>query len=527
MGSGRPRRHKIAGRRGSAGQGVAAVGQRVDQAVGDQAVQRALPLHAARPRPGPAPACGTGPAAARSTSSSRPRTWRSVPVKRCGRARGPGVRGGAGAQPGALPASGHSGQRGRAGRADQRAQLHQRDAEARGARPARRAAASATAARSRAVAGGPGSPCPSDAAGHDPAHVRVDHRHPLPERERRDGPRGVRADAGQRRAAPRRRAGTSPPKSSRMRHRAGVQAQRPARVAELAPHPHRLARRGGGQRGRRRPALEPRGVHGPHPATGVCCSMISLTSTAQGPASGRRHGRSRAAAPYHSSTGPARSATAGGRGISGIVARGRRASARPAQVQTLAWPRHVSSRWLAAPVGVLAPPAHPVRLRRAAGRADRADRERDDSGTNGSANAGGVVAVRRARRRSPRTSHGPDDARDDARASSSTRPATSSARVHLRTRPPAPCVTSSLQLKAVAGKSTYHVGDKPMLQLQVTNTGTRRACRTSPTGRSSCASTTASPGCGAATTARSSPGTTDAHADPAGARCGCRSSGPG
>src|SRR3954452_14011360 len=35
-------------------------------------------------------------------------------------------------------------------------------------------------------------------------------------------------------------------------------------------------------------------------ATGVCCSMTSLTSTAQASTSGRRHGRSRAAVAYQS-----------------------------------------------------------------------------------------------------------------------------------------------------------------------------------------------------------------------------------
>src|SRR3954465_6426212 len=35
-------------------------------------------------------------------------------------------------------------------------------------------------------------------------------------------------------------------------------------------------------------------------ATGVCCSMTSLTSTAQASTSGRRHGRARAAAAYQS-----------------------------------------------------------------------------------------------------------------------------------------------------------------------------------------------------------------------------------
>ena len=53
-----------------------------------------------------------------------------------------------------------------------------------------------------------------------------------------------------------------------------------------------------------------------------------------------------------------------------------------------------------------------------------------------------------------------------------------------------------------------------------------RACRISPTRRSSCASTTASRGSGAATTARCWPGTTTSPCCPA-RRCGSRSSGPG
>ena len=40
-------------------------------------------------------------------------------------------------------------------------------------------------------------------------------------------------------------------------------------------------------------------------ATGVCCSMISLTSTAQGVAPGARQGRSRALRAYQASTGSA------------------------------------------------------------------------------------------------------------------------------------------------------------------------------------------------------------------------------
>lgn len=36
---------------------------------------------------------------------------------------------------------------------------------------------------------------------------------------------------------------------------------------------------------------------------------------------------------------------------------------------------------------------------------------------------------------------------------------------------PQPCLASQLSISAVAGQSTYHVGDEPLLELQVTNTG--------------------------------------------------------
>jgi hypothetical protein len=36
---------------------------------------------------------------------------------------------------------------------------------------------------------------------------------------------------------------------------------------------------------------------------------------------------------------------------------------------------------------------------------------------------------------------------------------------------PQPCLASQLSIAAVAGQSTYHVGDEPLLELQVTNTG--------------------------------------------------------
>jgi hypothetical protein len=39
--------------------------------------------------------------------------------------------------------------------------------------------------------------------------------------------------------------------------------------------------------------------------------------------------------------------------------------------------------------------------------------------------------------------------------------------------PPARCVAANLAVSAVVGKTSYHVGDQPLLELQVTNTGTK------------------------------------------------------
>lgn len=52
---------------------------------------------------------------------------------------------------------------------------------------------------------------------------------------------------------------------------------------------------------------------------------------------------------------------------------------------------------------------------------------------------------------------------------STTTPARSDAR--RSSTPPASCAANDLEVQAVAGKRAYQVGDKPLLELQVTNTG--------------------------------------------------------
>jgi hypothetical protein len=54
------------------------------------------------------------------------------------------------------------------------------------------------------------------------------------------------------------------------------------------------------------------------------------------------------------------------------------------------------------------------------------------------------------------------------RASTSTKP---SSRHSSNSPAPQPCAPKDLAVQAVAAQSTYHVGDKPVLELQVTNTG--------------------------------------------------------
>ncbi len=139
-------------------------------------------------------------------------------------------------------------------------------------------------------------------SGQHPADVGVDDRHSLAIGEGGDRPRGVRADAGQRqqrvhvigdlaamqlheRAGAGRRAAAAPGAGSRAGPTPGSRS--PAGSAASAA--------GAGQR------RSHDSYTGNTRLTGVCCSMNSLTRTAQGDASGARQGRSRALVSYHSS----------------------------------------------------------------------------------------------------------------------------------------------------------------------------------------------------------------------------------
>ena len=201
---------------------------------------------------------GTGPVVSRSTASSRPRTWRSVPAYLCGRRVGP-VGAGATAGPPGAHALERAVRRSAATRAVQthRAQLHERDAGPGRRAPAPTAAAPPSRPGRPVVVVGPGVRVTGDRPGHHPPDVRVDHRMPLAVRERRHRPRRVRPRPPAAPAAASRSAGHPPVVPFDEGHRAGVQPHRPAGVAEPPPHPDRLGRRVGGQRGRRRPAGHP------------------------------------------------------------------------------------------------------------------------------------------------------------------------------------------------------------------------------------------------------------------------------
>ena len=140
--------------------------------------------------------------------------------------------------------------------------------------------------RSARVDGVRGELHPAHGPGQDPPDVGVQHHVPpaVGEATRPRRPCSRRRPGSASRSAY--RSGTSPPCRSTIAVGGRVQPQRPARVAQPAPGPHRLARwvrrpgrPGCGQR------VQPALVDREHPATGVCCSMNSLTSTAHG---GRR-----------------------------------------------------------------------------------------------------------------------------------------------------------------------------------------------------------------------------------------------
>ena len=206
---------------------------------------------------------GTLASVSRSTASSRPRHCRSVPAYVCTLRAGPSCAG--------RPAATH------AHRSSERApvaargwsavhtrapELHHRDGPVGGDGRLVREQPGGQLALGPGHRGGRELDAGHGARQH-PAHVGVEHDVPLPVGERRDGRRGVVADAGQR-----------PQRVVRRRHLAvvafhdrlsgGVQAQRPSRVAEPAPGPDRLAGRFCGEGGRGRPRRQPGGPDGQH-----------------------------------------------------------------------------------------------------------------------------------------------------------------------------------------------------------------------------------------------------------------------
>ena len=167
-------------------------------------------------------------------------------------------------------------------------------------RAARAGSTGASAAMSaRSAAGRSRLGPPVHQPGHDPPHVGVDDRLRLPVTEAGDRPGGVGADAGQRlqRGDV---VGDDAAVPLDDRQRRLPQPQRPAGVAELAPGADDVGRRDAA----RAAGVGQRSSHsrqtGSTRATGVCCSMTSLTSTAHASTPGRRHGRSRAAPAYQS-----------------------------------------------------------------------------------------------------------------------------------------------------------------------------------------------------------------------------------
>ena len=166
----------------------------------------------------------------------------------------------------------------------------------RAARAGSAGSSAATAARSRAVDGRPGVALAEHRAGDHPAHVRVDHRVRAGRRRSEATARAVYAPTP----------GSASSSSTLGRHHAAVpvhdrlrglvQPQRPARVAELAPHPDRLAgrRRRAGRPARASAPATP--VRGQHPGHRRLLQHDLADQHRPGETPGRRHGRSRAAA---------------------------------------------------------------------------------------------------------------------------------------------------------------------------------------------------------------------------------------
>ncbi len=205
----------------------------------------------------------TGPSVSRTTDSSRPRHCRSVPAQVCTFRGGPSYAGWPASAPRA-PVGDRAAPAPRVGRrADQRPELHH------GHRPggSRRLVLGQRALRQGAFGlrdRGGRELRPGQRAGQDAAHVGVEHDVATAVGEDRDRGSGVVADAGQgdQVVVGRRHLAAVPLHD---RGRRGVEPERPARVAEPAPGPDRLARRHRREVGGCRPLLEPGRVHRQHP----------------------------------------------------------------------------------------------------------------------------------------------------------------------------------------------------------------------------------------------------------------------
>ena len=254
----------LAARPRAAGQRVGAVVERRGQAVGDQRTQRPVPLlrvwpgraqPVGRNRAGRAPEHREQAAAALAVAARIARFGRA---SRGSRAPGP--------PPGALAGDRAAGAVGPGRGADQGTEFHDRDRPPRGA-PGRRGQqrlGQPGLGRRRAARRQVLTP---HQAGQDAAHVRVQHRVPLAEREARYRGGGVAAHAGQRAQVVQRRRDLPAVPLGQDRRR-GVQPQRPARIPQPVPLPDGVAGRRRGQGRRRWPPLEPCRVRRQHPCHG-------------------------------------------------------------------------------------------------------------------------------------------------------------------------------------------------------------------------------------------------------------------
>lgn len=136
-----------------------------------------------------------------------------------------------------------------------------------------------------------------DRARDHPARVRVHDRMPIAVREDRDGARRVVADPGQREQLVDVARNDALVNIADLGGRA-VQPKRTARIAEVRPAGYGLRGEASARSvgvGQRSSQVSSSGITR---ATGVCCSMNSLTRVPHAPNPGRRQGRSRAVARY-------------------------------------------------------------------------------------------------------------------------------------------------------------------------------------------------------------------------------------